>query len=253
MTPILPGNPARRPPWPASGWMLVLFLCAFPPSSLASSFDGVLTTPHNFLPPTETPSGRRVCIACHAGGGPYRAAAFSAAPVAPTDAPAEPPSQAEPVWQKGAPAFTVGRDDQRFVHGPGGNSADCLGCHDGVLAKEVHQVGSPESPLRDHPYNTPYPRRADGQFRPRNPTVNQYRYWSIPDLTSEGFVLPTGPQSTRLTLPPATALPDLASLQTVRTVDGMVHCDSCHNPHDNHSAPFLRAPAKDLCLICHDR
>jgi predicted CXXCH cytochrome family protein len=113
------------------------------------------------------------------------------------------------------------------------------------LAQEVHRIGQPDAPVFDHPYNVMYPRRTNGRFVPERPTVNQYRYWSIPDLHNGDLVLPTGPTSSLLAMP--------ASARMVRTSEGRVQCDSCHDPHNNGSAPFLRAPAQDLCLICHDR
>jgi predicted CXXCH cytochrome family protein len=127
-----------------------------------------------------------------------------------------------------------------------------LGCHDGVLGTEIHQAATGTVKSFDHPNNVVYPRRANGQFRPERPTVNQYRYWSIPDLRDGNLVLPTGPTSSRLALSAPTD-PAYPGASLVRTSQGMVQCDSCHDPHDNGSAPFLRAPAQDLCFICHDR
>jgi predicted CXXCH cytochrome family protein len=128
----------------------------------------------------------------------------------------------------------------------------CLGCHDGVLAQEIHQSVTRNAKTFDHPSNVMYPRRPDGRFVPERPTANQYRYWSIPDLRDGNLILPTGPTSAVLAGSAPTA-PATPPSHGVRTSEGMVQCSSCHNPHDNASAPFLRAPAQDLCFICHDR
>jgi predicted CXXCH cytochrome family protein len=135
----------------------------------------------------------------------------------------------------------------------GGSSTACLGCHDGVLGQEVHRIGTEDAPVFDHPYDVIYPRRANGRFVPERPLVNQYRYWSIPDVHNGELVLPTGPTSGRLVVPANEGTAATTGTRVVRTLDGRVQCDSCHDPHDNGSAPFLRASAQDLCLICHDR
>ena len=228
----------------------------------ADSFQAVTDSPHNLIARSDLPTGQTVCVACHAEGPAYRGPglpaseppapalplpSFDAAPPPATDA------QTGPLWQNGAPSFTVSGGEHATRSTPGGASSVCLGCHDGVLGAEVHQIGTRGARTFDHPYNTPYPRLANGTFRTDRPIVNQYRYWSIPDLSDGGIVLPTGPTSERLAIPPGASTADLSALQMVRTSKGMVHCDSCHNPHDNGNAPFLRAPAHDLCLICHNR
>ncbi|MFZ5861284.1 MAG: cytochrome c3 family protein [Nitrospirota bacterium] len=213
------------------------------PSAAADAYDAVLNSPHNFFARSEFPVGRRVCTGCHAD---------EPAPMTPD---AAPPAENEiapagdalppPLWQREAAAYTVSA-----VRSTDASNA-CLGCHDGVLGGEIHQTVARGAKSFDHPNNVVYPRRANGQFVPERPTVNVYRYWSIPDLRDGALVLPTGPTSTRLTLPAADQTSSGARL--VRTSQGMVQCDSCHDPHDNASAPFLRAPAQDLCFICHDR
>ncbi|MBI3608569.1 MAG: cytochrome c3 family protein [Nitrospirae bacterium] len=227
---------------------LAILVIAWSGPAIAEPFQAVVNSPHNFLGPSETPAGQHVCFGCHAEGPAYRAA--GGATVLSTTTPEE---TTGPLWQKDAPPFTVESSAPGAKSAPGGSSSVCLGCHDGVLGLEVHQGASPQSKSFDHPYNTTYPRRANGQFRAERPIVSQYRYWSLPDLRDEGFVLPTGPTSDLLIIPTGVEPTDLASLQMVRTSNGIMHCDSCHNPHDNGNAPFLRAPARDLCLICHNR
>ncbi len=239
---------------------LACLLAAPAQAGAADSFQSVIDSPHNLIARSDLPAGQSVCFACHAEGPAYRGPGLPVgqppAPALPSPGIAPQPAtdaQTGPLWQRGAPSFTVAGGAQAARSTPGGASSVCLGCHDGVLGAEVHQLGAPRARTFDHPYNTPYPRLANGQFRTDRPTVNQYRYWSIPDLGDGGMVLPTGPTSERLAIPPGASTADLSALQMVRTSKGMVHCDSCHNPHDNGNAPFLRAPASDLCLICHNR
>jgi predicted CXXCH cytochrome family protein len=222
--------------------VVFLLVIAWPavPAEAADSYDAVINSPHNFFARSEFPIGRRVCTGCHADGMARQAADTPA--LAEGEAPPAPP-----LWQRDAAAYALSSTAQ-----PSEASTACLGCHDGVLGTEIHQTASGTAKSFDHPNNVVYPRRANGQFRPERPTVNQYRYWSIPDLRDGNLVLPTGPTSSRLALsaPTDSAYP---GARLVRTSQGMVQCDSCHDPHDNGSAPFLRAPAQDLCFICHDR
>ena len=241
-------------------WLALAVLLASAPldAAAAEPYETVLTSPHNFFARSEFPIGSRVCYGCHAEGpGRVGLRETSARPdgaqgpegSVPADRIASPdaePPPPPPLWQRGAKAYTVSLTT-------GGSSTACLGCHDGVLGQEVHQMGTPDAQKFDHPYNVVYPRRANGKFVPERPTVNQYRYWSIPDLRNGDLVLPTGPTSRFLTIPTASASDATPGAYVVRTSEGRVQCDSCHEPHDNGSAPFLRAPAQDLCFICHDR
>jgi predicted CXXCH cytochrome family protein len=228
--------------------LVFLLVTAWPavPVGAADSYDAVINSPHNFFARSEFPIGRRVCTGCHADGMATQAAA--------TPAPAEgglaPEAEAPPpppLWQRNAAAYAVSSTAR-----PSEASNACLACHDGVLGVEIHQAGTGTVKSFDHPNNVVYPRRASGQFVPERPTVNQYRYWSIPDLRDGNLILPTGPTSSRLAASAPTD-PAYPGARLVRTSQGMVQCDSCHDPHDNGSAPFLRAPAQDLCFICHDR
>ena len=158
---------------------------------------------------------------------------------------------------------------------PIGSSHRCLSCHDGVVAMDAHVMGLREEgasdfnkfldgffePLGgpgdrsfrflDHPISISYPRKPNGQFKGNNTTPRMHRYWSIPDLSDEGITLPTGPQSSYLHLPTQEKASSRSLL--VRTTGGLVECDSCHNPHNNEKAAFLRESGHSLCLICHDR
>ncbi|MFZ5875282.1 MAG: cytochrome c3 family protein [Nitrospirota bacterium] len=221
-----------------------LLLATAGPASAADSYDAVINSPHNFFARSEFPIGRLVCTGCHADE--MAAPIPDAAPPSDGGLVSEGEAPPPPLWQRDAAAYSVFSTTR-----PDDASNACLACHDGVLGTEIHQTVG-DAKRFDHPSNVVYPRRANGKFVPAEPTVNQYRYWSIPDLRDGNLILPTGPTSSRLAL---SAQTDAAAqgAHLVRTSQGMVQCDSCHNPHDNASAPFLRAPAQDLCFICHDR
>jgi predicted CXXCH cytochrome family protein len=221
----------------------VLLLATAGPAPAADPYDAVINSPHNFFARSEFPIGRRVCTGCHAD----TMVTPGTDPALPGEAGLGPDGELPPpLWQRDAASYAVS-----FGERPYRASNACLGCHDGVLGTEIHHAVGDVRKF-DHPSNVVYPRRADGRFVPERPTVNQYRYWSIPDLRDGNLVLPTGPTSSRLAAATTTE-PAYPSARLVRTSQGMVQCDSCHDPHDNGSAPFLRAPAQDLCFICHDR
>ncbi|HXC62621.1 MAG TPA: cytochrome c3 family protein, partial [Nitrospiria bacterium] len=158
-----------------------------------------------------------------------------------------------PLWDKKttvksfglAPLTPVETPQPSYPFGP---SSSCLACHDDALAAGIHD------PKLNHPVASAYPRQPDGHFVARRNTPDLARYWSIPDRTSSGVSLPTGPHSEYLSLPVGSDSKDPAiTSRMVRTTAGFIHCDSCHNPHNDSTAPFLRASSKTLCLICHDR
>jgi predicted CXXCH cytochrome family protein len=152
---------------------------------------------------------------------------------------------------------------------PFGPSFGCLTCHDGALGNDVHRGGisagrgeirkqkvttvKEDGRVSDHPDSVIYPRSVTGAFSAHSANPNLKRYWSIPDRNNNGVIMPTGPSSTSLGL--MSIDPDNAfqTTELVRTFFGMIHCDSCHNPHHHESKPFLRVPANDLCLVCHLR
>lgn len=224
--------------------LVFLLVTAWPAgqAAAADAYDAVINSPHNFFARSEFPIGRRVCTGCHADEMATQVSEIAL----PADDGLVPEGAAPPppLWQRGAAAYTLSSTAQ-----PTEGSNACLGCHDGVLGTEIHQTGTGSAKTFDHPNNVVYPRRANGQFVPERPMVTHYRYWSIPDLRDGNLTLPTGPTSNRLVV----SDPAQPGSRLVRTSRGMVQCDSCHDPHDNGSAPFLRAPAQDLCFICHDR
>jgi predicted CXXCH cytochrome family protein len=132
--------------------------------------------------------------------------------------------------------------------------SDRLGGEGSLPSKpNIGRLGAPSLSRVDHPISIPYPRKANGMFDPENPSVTYARYWAIPDLRPEGFILPTEGASAHLDLPvDGKASPEALSA-LVRTTSGVVQCDSCHNPHSEKVRPFLRVPSASLCLVCHDR
>ena len=169
------------------------------------------------------------------------------------------------LWYSMVPSLEKGVKEIR----PFGPSFVCLTCHDGVLGSNVHQLGVKglkpiNDPLGlnklqkglqspDHPDSIYYPRQPDGRMVEDRPGTKLKRYWSIPDRDEAGVILPTGPKSYALDLQQIDADDPIETSKLVRTYKGVIHCDSCHNPHDNAIRPFLRVSNKTLCLVCHDR
>lgn len=241
-------------------------------------FDEVVWTSHNLLPARGLVGFKNVCLSCHTDGqvleeqedhpGSEMPASSPEATVeAPVPAvlPEEPP--AGPLWstrtkdQKFSLASSLWSMENNVNRKPFGSSSACLGCHDGALALDVHGENKVLGEARttrerspDHPTAIRYPRRPNGIFTTERPTPGSQRYWSIADRTGEGVALPSGPVSSFFRLPDGTDPKDPAvAAMMVRTSYGMIHCDSCHNPHVNRYPPFLRTPPRDLCFVCHDR
>lgn len=246
----------------------------------ATSFDEVAQTPHNLLATRVQVGLKEICLTCHTDGrgledetGKESLSAAQESLLGPSGGiPGEVPKQSpgstpRPLWsahQEGqvfsliSSIWTLQETTERK---PFGSSSACLGCHDGALAADVHgEKGAVDQSvatgmrLMDHPTSIPYPRRPDGIFSTERPTPGSLRYWSIADRTVQGVVMPSGPVSAYFRIPEGadTQEPLMTSL-VVRTSYGMIHCDSCHNPHLNRHRPFLRTSPQDLCFVCHDR
>jgi predicted CXXCH cytochrome family protein len=237
-------------------WALLSVWLGMPGAVGAQGFDPVLTSRHNILAAGPSAPKEMVCVSCHVEGNP---------------------TNTVPAWDRENPirSFSLrhvtqpppgkGTPETR----PFGPSFDCLECHDGVLGNNVHQLGfsgsaptgNPESiaaiesglRLTDHPDSIEYPREPGGRLLSDRTDPKLKRYWSIPDRNDDGIVLPTGPRSTALSLQNIDPNDPAAVSELVRTYLGVVHCDTCHNPHIDAIRPFLRAPHKTLCLVCHDR
>lgn len=241
---------------------LILLILGFGPGAAgcnaaraATPFDGVVTTPHHLaFSPAES------CLLCHTDG-----------PGLPTSG--EPD---RPQWAQKSRIMPFTLDTQPMLdvepdYHPFGPSTACLSCHDGALAVNVHGVspeverrgGNTDGRMMDHPDSILYPRRPDGAFQTERSPPHISRYWSIPDRAAvyshgqqapDRMEMPQGQVSTYLLKASGLASvgPETAPL-LVRTSAGRIYCDSCHNPHTNRFAPFLRGTPKTLCLVCHDR
>ncbi|HEX9756785.1 MAG TPA: cytochrome c3 family protein [Nitrospiria bacterium] len=228
-------------------------------------FLGVSQTPHNL----SLSSSMNPCLACHIEGPPNQVKEKRKVE-----------DGGNPLWVKNnfshfTPFSTkISLSPEKIEKRPNGASFDCLSCHDGVVAMDAHKMGIREEgasdlnwllggffepiggtgdrefQFLDHPVSISYPRNSDGQFVGTETTVTQLRYWSIPNRTSNGIDLPTGPRSKYLVVTPER---ENSSSMLVRTTAGLVECDSCHNPHNNDKSAFLRESGHTLCLICHNR
>jgi predicted CXXCH cytochrome family protein len=259
----------------------------------AEGFDDVLATKHNLFPGGEEAMIQDVCLICHVEQfvdvTPQVAEALPLAyrqellnfegetlTVRPAAA-AEADQIQMPLWDPittlttflplptVGPSLGKGSPDSR----PFGPSFACLSCHDGVLGNDIHQRGfsSGQSEFRtqemvsaaegtrspDHPDSIVYPRKSTGEFMGHRADPNLMRYWSIPDRDENGVVVPTGPKSTTLNLQDIDAADPTQTANLVRTYQGVIHCDTCHNPHLDQNRPFLRLTTTNLCLVCHQR
>lgn len=244
----------------------------------ASPFDEVVRTTHNLLPFRDMTGFKNVCLSCHTDGRVFKEQEdhpgsevltprpeTPAEPLPPAVALQKPP--AGPLWstRNNGQGFSLASSlwsmEGNVSRKPFGSSSACLSCHDGALALDVHGenkvLGEPRTTRErflDHPTAIPYPRRPDGIFAPERPTPGSQRYWSIADRTSDGVVMPSGPVSSYFRLAGGMDPKDSAiGAMVVRTSYGIIHCDSCHNPHIDQYPPFLRTQPKDLCFVCHDR
>jgi len=247
---------------------------AAPEMLIASPLEDVFQTGHNLMALEADAS--KSCTVCHTDEIPGQndkdttAGKKSAKVVGPP-----------PLWQKSHSSTSPYRaiqslpaEEHPYNH-PTGTSMVCLSCHDGALGTDMHGInvdnprlgasanvpfndmwgkrGSPPLSRVDHPISIPYPRLPNGKFTPLNPTVTQFRYWALPDRQADGLVLPTSGTSDYLDLPVGAVSTSDHLSSLVRTTEGRLECDSCHNPHSEQIRPFLRAPSANLCLVCHDR
>lgn len=244
----------------------------------APPFDEVARTPHNLLPSRVIAELRNVCLSCHTDGQVLKEEVDRLQPESSaslgesgSDIPSLPGAiqilPAAPLWSpsKKGQAFSLASSlwiiEDTADRKPFGSSSACLGCHDGALAADVHgERKSPDlirtvrEPPIDHPTGILYPRRPDGIFATERPTLASLRYWSVADRTGEGMLMPSGPVSSFFRLAEGIDPRDpIVTASVVRTSYGVIHCDSCHNPHVNRNPPFLRAPSRELCFVCHDR
>jgi predicted CXXCH cytochrome family protein len=247
--------------------LLILLTLILSPARADGIFDDVIKTKHNMSFNKE-----ESCIVCHTSGMNKLEVKKEKSDVVVSE---KPNIVSPPLWIKKVgnsnPEYPFSPDSSGRDIKPFGPSYDCLSCHDGVLAKDVHGLGGTRAGSEvfdprldalamdgknpfDHASSVPYPRRPDGVWMAKDPTINQRRYWSIPDRYDNGVTMPTGPTSMYFEASKGTDAKDpyIDALQ-VRTFKGVIHCDSCHNPHTDRNSSFLRVPIRSLCLACHDR
>lgn len=215
------------------------------PVSAQSPYEEVAETSHNFLGATDL---SQVCLSCHLSA--------DVVPGSETQL-----LTATPIWGGGGDlggAFPVGTltASGTYAEFPDTSGA-CLECHDGVLATGVHRNEDPVTPERggsnkpEHPIRTPYPRGPNGAFVVATPLPQNRQYWSIPDIRDGELRVPTGPMSSYQQV--AGGDPELLKFSLVRSRNGEVACESCHNPHSDRIRPYLRGMPPDLCLVCHNK
>lgn len=186
-------------------------------------YNDVEQTVHNIMPPSSVYTIKELCVSCHADGNIH----IPGVPLPPEEA-ALPAFGAEreqrPLWNLDTPVKNYALPQNwplpqpLFRDRPFGTSVDCLGCHDGAFAEDVHRGGerldkggvkaignffdrleaamgtNPDrkSEIPDHPVSILYPRKPSGEMLPREPSTSQRRFFAIPDLQDEQLILPTG-------------------------------------------------------------
>jgi predicted CXXCH cytochrome family protein len=186
-------------------------------------YKDVEQTVHNIMPPSSVYTLNELCIACHVDGN----IRVPGVPLPPEEA-ALPGFATEreqrPLWNQGTPVKNYALPQNwplpqpMLADQPFGASADCLGCHDGAFAEDVHRGGERrgragiravndffdrmetalggtlerKNEIPDHPVSTIYPKRPDGEMLARESVASQRRFFAIPDLQDEQLVLPTG-------------------------------------------------------------
>lgn len=142
---------------------------------------------------------------------------------------------------------TMNSTPTNFAANANNSSAFCLGCHDGVsavntLANKPSDVGAGNVTLGA---TTEFD--ADGSLRTGRPSI----------MGGGGNLLNEHPINMT---PPLPAVDPGMAATVGSTIGGLplytgntVQCGSCHNPHDNTNAPFLRLSMADsaLCSACH--
>ncbi len=259
--------------------LLVLAVISHQPFKLeASPIKEVKNTRHDLIVPMSVEHD--TCTVCHTDRIPWQLTPDGKKVLNSENRPDTPTSP--PLWDTGRsvalssyPVMHVLPLSEHPYNHPTGSSFVCLSCHDGALGTDMHGInvgeprvaaaanlpfvgmstplGSPPLSRVDHPISIPYPRKSNGVFVPLNPTVTRSRYWALPDRHEDGITLPTTATSAYLDLPEGKHSTPEQRSTLIRTTEGMLECDSCHNPHREEIRPFLRVPSATLCLVCHDR
>jgi predicted CXXCH cytochrome family protein len=146
------------------------------------------------------------------------------------------------VWNHELPTstFQVSTTTLALVEQPNGNSARCLGCHE----------GAPNGPaIDDFSGNT---NGTEYVFGSEKFGTDLRRHHPVSLIYDTDLSLRHGGL-----VDPATSASGLTSNGTVAEdmlQGGRLQCTSCHNPHDNSIGQFLVAPVSDggsLCFKCH--
>jgi len=225
----------RQRRWPVVGLALAAGAAAmgvawWPPVAVFGApnhYNEVEQTPHNIMAPTSSYTLKELCTACHVDGKIY----LPGLPPPPPEETALPSfvteREQQPAWDQATlmKNFVLPQNWPLPQHlssdQPFGTSADCLGCHDGTFAVDVHRghermdkegasqlsnlldkfeasMGTNpnrKSSIPDHPISTVYPRKPDGEMVMKDTAASQRRFFSIADLQDDQLVLPTGPTS----------------------------------------------------------
>jgi predicted CXXCH cytochrome family protein len=210
----------------ATGPVAVGLGADLPPAQAVNPYNDVEQTVHNFMPSHGVTTIKELCVACHVDGNfqlPGEPRPDEAATLPAFGAERE----QRPLWnqESAVKQYAMPKNwplpQPMTTDRPFGTSADCLGCHDGALAADVHRgdarfgegglqaindfsdwlekiLGEDlerKSEVPDHPVSILYPRKPDGELLLTQPVSSQRRYFSIPDLENDQLVLPTGPIS----------------------------------------------------------
>ncbi len=178
----------------------------------SAAWAGIAGSPHDLSVRLGT---GQVCLPCHA-------------PHAALNAPAG------PVWNHALSkaSFTQFGAPLKLT----GDSALCMGCHDGVTAVGDFNVAYPAVRVSPDVANLPI-QNLPGANRANDLGTD------LSGIHAVSAVYPTG----RSSMKPVTALGPL------RLQDGRVECTTCHDPHSSTYGKFLRMSnaRSAMCLTCH--
>ena len=219
-----------NPLWLAGLGLVLVWSIEIPPSGAAGNqYDEVEQTVHNILPPSGSFTLKDLCLSCHVDGQIYipgmpASQEEASLPVFPVFSG---PREQKPAWERDTiiKSYDIPQSWPLPKHLspdlPFGASADCLGCHDGAIAADVHSGNERKgkdgatpltnlfdrleaklgtNPIRrsaipDHPISVVYPIEPDGTQVVESLVSSQKRYFPIPDLQDDQLVLPSAKAS----------------------------------------------------------
>ena len=202
-----------------SGWMALLFCACCTWFSASQAQTHIALTKHNLSPSgpgsvrTSEPTG--LCVFCHT---PHNANGTTA------------------LWNRDLPATTytlyASTTLQSVLNQPTGSSRLCLSCHDGTIALDSLRVPPKGGPLMM--------------------SALKGRTVLGTDLSGShpvSFTYDTALAAKNLGLADPGALPPSVLLDAQK----QLQCTSCHDPHEDRQAKFLRASNQGgaLCTACH--